>query len=51
MVASSMLHVRVEDDIKSQATEALAAMGLSVSDAVHLFLRRVIAEQAMPLGE
>ena len=49
MTASSMLHIRVEDEIKSQATETLAAMGLSVSDAVRLFLRRVIAEQAMPL--
>jgi len=46
---TSMLHIRVEDDIKDQATEALAAMGLSVSDAVRLFLRRVVVEQAFPL--
>jgi DNA-damage-inducible protein J len=44
-----MLHVRVEDNIKAQATEALGAMGLSMADAVRLFLHRVVAEQALPL--
>jgi DNA-damage-inducible protein J len=46
---TSMLHVRVDDEIKAQATEALAAMGLSVSDAVRLFLHRVVIDQAFPL--
>jgi len=46
---TSMLHVRIDDDTKEQATEALNAMGLSVSDAVRLFLKRVVAEQAFPL--
>ncbi len=46
---TSMLHIRVDDDIKEQATQALTVMGLSVSDAVRLFLRRVIVEQAFPL--
>lgn len=46
---SSMLHVRVDDDTKKKATETLEAMGLSVSDAVRLLLRRVIDDQAFPL--
>lgn len=46
---TSMLHVRVDDGIKVQATQALEAMGLSMSDAVRLFLHRVVAEQAFPL--
>lgn len=46
---SSMLHVRVDDDVKEKATATLSAMGLSVSDAVRLFLRRVVADQAFPL--
>ena len=46
---SSMLHIRVDDETKARATQALAAMGLSVSDAVRLFLRRVITDQAFPL--
>ena len=46
---TSMLHVRVEDSIKAQATQALDAMGLSMAEAVRLFLHRVVAEQAFPL--
>jgi DNA-damage-inducible protein J len=46
---TSMLHIRVDDDIKDQATQALEAMGLSMSDAVRLFLRRVVVDQAFPL--
>ncbi len=49
MSATTMIHVRVDDDVKAQATEALEAMGLSMSDAVRLFLKRVVAEQAMPI--
>lgn len=49
MPATTMVHVRVDNEIKARATEALAAMGLSVSDAVRLLLKRVVAEQAMPL--
>lgn len=44
-----MIHVRVDDETKTQATETLAAMGLSVSDAVRLFLKRVVVEQALPI--
>ena len=46
---TSMLHVRVDDETKARASEALAAMGLSLSDAVRLFLHRVVIEQALPL--
>ena len=46
---TSMLHVRVDDETKTQATEALAAMGLSVSDAVRLLLHRIVVDQAFPL--
>ncbi len=49
MSTTTMVHVRVDNEVKEQATEALAAMGLSVSDAVRLFLKRVVAEQAMPI--
>ena len=49
MAHTSMLHVRIDDDVKAQATEALAAMGLSVSDAVRILLKRVVNDQAFPL--
>ena len=50
MATSSMVHVRVDENIKIQATETLAAMGLSVSDAVRVFLTRVVAEKQIPFA-
>ena len=47
--STSMLHIRIDDAIKTQASDTLAAMGLSMSEAVRLFLHRVVAEQAFPL--
>jgi DNA-damage-inducible protein J len=49
MTHSTMLHVRVDDKIKAEASEALATMGLSVSDAVRILLKRVVNDQAFPL--
>ncbi len=48
-MATSMLHVRLDDEVKAKATEALAAMGLSTSDAVRLLFHRIVADQAFPL--
>ena len=48
MVTTKMVHVRIDENIKAQATETLAAMGLSVSDAVRVFLTRVAAEKQLP---
>ena len=50
MATTTMVHVRVDEQVKAQATETLAAMGLSVSDAVRVFLMRVVAEQQMPFA-
>ena len=49
MAGSSMLHIRLDDEIKAEATAALAAMGLTASDAVRLLFHRIIADQAFPL--
>ena len=48
MSTTAMIHVRVDQQIKAQATETLASMGLSVSDAVRVFLMRVVADKQMP---
>ena len=50
MSATTMIHVRIDEQVKAQATETLAAMGLTVSDAVRVFLTRVIADQEMPFA-
>lgn len=47
---TSMLHIRVDDEIKAQAHDTLAAVGLTMSEAVRLFLLRVVEDQAFPLG-
>lgn len=51
MVAqTSMLHVRVDDQLKAEATEKLALFGLTVSDAVRILLTRVAQEGGLPAG-
>ncbi len=51
MVArTSMLHVRVDDQLKADATEKLALFGLTVSDAVRILLTRVAKEGGLPAG-
>ena len=47
---TSMLHVRVEDQLKTEASEALAEVGLTLSDAVRILLTRVAKEGGMPAG-
>lgn len=47
-MSTTMVHVRVDEETKEKAAEALAAMGLSVSDAVRVLLTRIAAEQALP---
>lgn len=49
MTESSMLHVRIDNEVKAKATAALQAMGLSASDAVRLLFYRIAADQAFPL--
>ena len=50
MAATTMVHVRVDEHIKTQASETLAAMGLTVSDAIRVFLTRVVADQQLPFA-
>jgi DNA-damage-inducible protein J len=50
MSTTTMVHVRIDETIKNQATDTLAAMGLSLSDAVRVFLTRVVAEQQIPFA-
>lgn len=47
---TSMLHVRIDERLKTQATETLASFGLTVSDAVRILLTRIATEGALPAG-
>lgn len=46
---SSMVHVRMDTEMKRKATAALAAMGLTASQAVRLLFHRIAVDQAFPL--
>ena len=48
MAQTSMLHVRVDDQLKAQAAEKLANFGLTVSDAVRILLTRIAKEGGLP---
>jgi DNA-damage-inducible protein J len=47
-MATTMVHARVDQKTKEKAAKTLAAMGISVSDAVRMLLVRVAAEKALP---
>jgi DNA-damage-inducible protein J len=47
-MATTMVHIRVDERVKERAAKTLAAMGMSVSDAVRILLVRVAAEKALP---
>lgn len=46
---AAMLHVRVTDLLKQEAAKTLEAIGMTTSEAVRLFLHRVVVEQRLPL--
>jgi DNA-damage-inducible protein J len=45
---SAMVHVRVDEKVKEEASVTLARMGITVSDAVRMMLVRIAAEKALP---
>jgi DNA-damage-inducible protein J len=48
MAANQLVQTRIDGAIKEEAAAVLAAMGLSVSDAVRLLLTKVAREHALP---
>ena len=50
MAHTSMLHVRIDEQLKAEASEKLANVGLAVSDAVRILLTRVTKEGGLPAG-
>jgi DNA-damage-inducible protein J len=48
MITSDTVRARIDSDTKASASKALAAMGLSVSDAIRMMLRRVADEKRLP---
>ena len=48
--ATTMLHVRVDGDLKARAAKTLQGVGLTLSDAVRILLAQVVAEGGLPVG-
>ena len=48
MAANKLVQTRIDGAIKDEAAAVLAAMGLTVSDAVRLMLTKVAREHALP---
>lgn len=48
MAANQLVQARIDGAIKEEAAAVLAAMGLTVSDAVRLLLTRVAHDKALP---
>jgi DNA-damage-inducible protein J len=48
MAANALVQTRINGVVKEQAATVLAAMGLTVSDAVRLMLTRVAHDKALP---
>ena len=48
MPATDVVRARIDRATKERAAEALAAMGLSLSDAIRLLLLRVADERRLP---
>lgn len=47
---TSMLHVRVDNQLKSRTAEALAGAGLTLSEAIRILLTRIVAEGGLPVA-
>ena len=48
MTANALVTTRIDPTIKAEASAVLAAMGLTVSDAVRLMLTKIAKEHALP---
>ena len=50
MAANSVVEARINGSVKEEAADVLAAMGLTISDAVRLLLTKVAQEKALPFA-
>ncbi|NDK97677.1 type II toxin-antitoxin system RelB/DinJ family antitoxin [Photorhabdus bodei] len=48
MATNQLVQTRIDGEIKAEAAAVLAAMGLTVSDAVRMMLTRVAREKVLP---
>lgn len=49
-LANEIVRVRINEQLKKDATAVLETMGLTMSDAIRIFLKRVVDEKALPFA-
>lgn len=47
-LANEFIRVRINEQLKHEANEVFESMGLTMSDAIRIFLKRVVDEKALP---
>lgn len=48
MAKTDTLHIRVEPNVKKRAEETLNDLGLSITEAINVFLNQVILQDGIP---
>jgi DNA-damage-inducible protein J len=48
MAKSANLYARIEPDVKEQAENILAALGIPASNAINMFYKQIILHRGMP---
>ena len=48
--AMNLLQIRIDDTLKKEAANTLDRMGLDLSSAIRLFLRKTVEEQSIPFA-
>ena len=47
-MATTVLQVRLDEDLKNEAAELFDKMGIDIPTAIRMFLKRSVAEHAIP---
>jgi DNA-damage-inducible protein J len=47
-MATVQTQIRIDEDVKQEATELLNGLGLNLSDAVNMYLRQIILQRKIP---
>lgn len=50
MATTAFVRARIDENLKNEAAEVLAELGLTVSDVVRMTLTRVARDKALPIG-
>ncbi|MBR0395648.1 MAG: type II toxin-antitoxin system RelB/DinJ family antitoxin [Clostridiales bacterium] len=49
-MATSVIQVRVDDELRQEATEIFEDLGIDMSTAIRMFLKRTVKERGLPFS-